>query len=85
MLWPANFFSYVSRWMQMTLLIWLVLELTGSPFRVALVGFFGMAPLLLFGAVGGVLVDRVERRRLLIAMQALNLDRRSRDGQFAAV
>ena len=57
----------------MTLLIWLVLELTGSPFRVALVGFFGMAPLLLFGAVGGVLVDRVDRRRLLIAMQALNL------------
>ena len=57
----------------MTLLIWLVLDLTGSPFRVALVGFFGMAPLLLFGAVGGVLVDRVDRRRLLIAMQVLNL------------
>ena len=72
-LWPANFFSYVSRWMQMTLLVWLVLDLTGSPFRVALVGFFGMAPLLLFGAVGGVLVDRVDRRRLLIAMQVLNL------------
>ena len=73
MLWPANFFSYISRWMQMTLLIWLVLDLTGSPFRVALVGFFGMAPLLLFGAVGGVLVDRVDRRRLLITMQMLNL------------
>ncbi len=57
----------------MTLLIWLVLDITGSPFRVALVGFFGMAPLLLFGAVGGVLVDRVDRRRLLIAMQILNL------------
>ena len=57
----------------MTLLIWLVLDLTGSPFKVALVGFFGMAPLLLFGAVGGVLVDRVDRRRLLIAMQLLNL------------
>ena len=57
----------------MTLLVWVVLDLTGSPFRVALVGFFGMAPLLLFGAVGGVLVDRVDRRRLLIAMQVLNL------------
>ena len=73
LLWPANFFAYVSRSMQMTLLIWLVLDLTSSPFRVALVGFFGMAPLLLFGAVGGVLVDRVDRRRLLIAMQLLNL------------
>ena len=57
----------------MTLLVWVVLDLTGSPFRVALVGFFGMAPLLLFGAVGGVLVDRVDRRRLLMAMQVLNL------------
>ena len=59
--------------MQMTLLVWVVLDITGSPFRVALVGFFGMAPLLLFGAVGGVLVDCVDRRRLLIAMQVLNL------------
>ena len=73
LLWPANFFSYVSRWMQMTLLAWLILELTDSPFYVALVGFFGMIPLLAFGAIGGVLADRMNRRNLLIATQALNL------------
>lgn len=69
LLWPANFFSYVSRWMQMTFLSWLVLEITNSPFLVALVGFFGMIPLLLLGIIGGMLADRVEKRKLLITMQ----------------
>lgn len=73
LLWPANFFSYIARWMQMTMLIWLVLEMTGSPFLVALVGFFGMIPLLLFGAVGGVLADWVDRRKLLRLTQFINL------------
>ena len=73
LLWPANFCSNISRRMQMTLLIWLVLELTNSPWRVALVGFFGMAPLLLLGAIGGVLADRVDRHRLLVDTQALCL------------
>ncbi len=44
-LWPAYLFANVSRWMQMTLLAWLVLGLTESPLRVALVGFFGMGPI----------------------------------------
>ncbi len=73
LLWPANFFAYISRWMQMTLLIWLVLELTESPFFVALVGFCNMIPLLLFGVFGGVLADRVDRRKLLILSQLMNL------------
>lgn len=73
MLWPANFFAYISRWMQITLLSWLVLELTDSPFYVALVGFFAMVPLLLFGAFGGVLADRVSRRKLLIISSSSNL------------
>ena len=57
----------------MTLLIWLVLEMTGSPFLVALVGFFGMIPLLLFGVFGGVLADRVDRRKLIRSTQLINL------------
>ncbi len=72
-LWPANFFSYISRWMQMTLLIWYVLDLTGSAFQVALVGFFGMAPMLLLGMVGGALADRFDRRRLLLGVQMSSL------------
>ena len=73
LLWPANFFSYISRWMQMTLLIWFILDITDSPFFVALVGFSGMIPLLLFGVFGGVLADRVDRRKVLITSQLINL------------
>ena len=73
LLWPANFFSFICRWMQMTLSILLVLELTDSAFRVALVGFFSMIPLLLFGAFGGVLADRADRRKVLLASQIANM------------
>ena len=72
LLWPANICSQLSRWMQITLLAWLVLELTDSPLLVALVGFCAMAPMLLLGAVGGLLVDRVDRRRLLLTTQAIS-------------
>ena len=62
-LWLANFLLYTSRWMQMTLLAWLILDLTDSPFLVALVGFFSSAPMFLLGLVGGILADRVRRQR----------------------
>ena len=70
-LWLANFFSYTSRWMQMPLLAWMILELTDSPWLVALVGFFSMLPTLLLGLVGGILVDRVDRRRLMTITQGI--------------
>ena len=69
-LWPANVLTYTSRWSQMTLLSWFVLERTDSPWLVALVGFFGMAPMLLLGLVGGVLADSWNRHSLLKATQA---------------
>ncbi len=72
LLWPANFFAYVARWMQMTLLGWWVLEQTDSPLRVALVGVFSMLPLLLLGMIGGVLADRVNKHRLLVTTQVMS-------------
>ena len=72
-LWFANFLLYTSRWMQMTLLAWLILDLTDSPFLVALVGFFSSAPMFLLGLLGGVLADRVHRQRLLSLTQGTNV------------
>jgi MFS family permease len=71
-LWLANGLSYTSRWMQMTLLAWLALELTDSPWSVALVGFFSSTPMLLLGLLGGVLADEVHRHRLLVVMQGVS-------------
>ena len=50
---------------------WLVWELTGSAFLLGLVGFCQAVPRLLLGAVGGVIVDRMDRRRLLLFTQTL--------------
>jgi MFS family permease len=71
-LWIANFLSYTPRWMQMTLLAWLILELSDSPWLVALIGFFSSMPMLLLGLFGGVLADRLNRQRLLIVLQVAN-------------
>jgi len=50
---------------------WLVLKLTGSGLELGLLGSSAMLPLLLGGPAAGALVDRVDRRRLLIATQSL--------------
>ncbi|WP_089936377.1 MFS transporter [Candidatus Entotheonella palauensis] len=71
-LWIANFLSYTPRWMQMTLLAWLILELSDSPWLVALIGFFSSMPMLLLGLFGGVLADRLNRLRLLVVLQVVN-------------
>ena len=73
LLWPANFVAGTSFTTQTTLLAWLVLELTDSPWYVALVGFFRVAPLFFLGLLGGVLADSVNRRTLLVLTQCLNL------------
>ncbi len=72
-LWLANCLIYTARWMQMTLMAWLILELTNSPLLVALVGFFSSAPMFLLGLVGGILADRVQRQRLLSISQGANV------------
>ena len=72
-LWLANCLLYTSRWMQMTLLAWLILDLTDSPWLVALVGFFSSAPMFLLGLVGGILADRVHRQCLLMLSQGTNV------------
>ena len=73
LMWSSNVLSYNARWMQMFILTLFVLERTGSPFFVALVGFFGMVSMLVLGLFGGLLADKVSRKHLLIATQTANL------------
>ncbi len=46
---------------------WLMKELTESPYYLGLLAVCRVAPLLLFALVGGVVTDRVDRRKLLIS------------------
>jgi MFS family permease len=52
---------------------WLVLQLTDSAFAVGLVTALGSLPILLFTLYGGVVADRVDKRRLVLGLQSLML------------
>lgn len=61
--------SLAGTWMTQTASLWLVYHLTSSAFWLGLIGFSSLAPVFLIGPFAGVLVDRVNRHRLLIATQ----------------
>lgn len=63
--------SLSGTWMQRVAQAWLVLELGGSGTDVGVVTALQFLPMLLLGAWGGVIVDRVDKRRLLVVTQAL--------------
>jgi len=58
--------SLVGSWMTRVALGWLVYRLTGSVMMLALVAFAGQAPVSLFALLGGALVDRWNRRHVLL-------------------
>jgi MFS family permease len=62
--------SVAGTWMQNIALAWLVIELSSSPLAVGALAFCRFLPFFLFSLVAGVVVDRLDTRRLLIATQA---------------
>jgi MFS family permease len=62
--------SVSGNWMQIVAEVWLILHLTGSGTAVGLVAALQFAPILLFGAFGGMLADRVPKWKLLQLTQA---------------
>ena len=65
--------SISGNWMQMVAEIWLVLTLTGSGVAVGATTALQFLPMLAFGAFGGLLADRIPKRRLLMFTQALHM------------
>ena len=63
--------SMAGTWMQAVGQGWLVLKLTGSGTALGLVGALQFLPILLLGAMSGVIVDRVDRRKLYALTQAV--------------
>ncbi len=73
LLWGGAFTSTTGTWMQMVAQSWVVLEMTGSAFYLGLVGFLGQLPILLFTLVGGAFADRIDRRKLLLSSQYVQM------------
>jgi MFS family permease len=65
--------SISGNWMQTVAEIWVILTLTGSGLAVGFVTALQFVPLLLVGAWGGLIADRVPKLRLLITTQALHV------------
>ena len=63
--------SLVGTWMQMTAQAWLVLTLTHSATMLGLVVALQALPVLFLGPYGGVVADRVDKRRFMVILQTL--------------
>src|SRR3954451_7911227 len=71
--WLGACSSSIGTWMQIVAQNWLVLSLTGSPFYLGLDAFLQQLPIILFTLIGGVLADRHDRRRTLLASQYVQM------------
>lgn len=62
--------STTGTWMQSIAQAWLVLQITGSGVALGVTVALQFLPVLLVGAWGGLVADRVDKRRLLVGTQA---------------
>ncbi len=62
--------SLAGTWMQNVALAWLVIELSGSPLAIGALAFWRFVPFTVFGLAAGVVADRIESRKLVMATQA---------------
>jgi MFS family permease len=61
--------SLIGTWMQMAAQSWLVLTITHSPTTLGVIVALQTLPVLLLGPYGGVIADRVDKRRLMVILQ----------------
>lgn len=69
----GQFVSLAGTWMQQIAMSWLIFRLTNSEFMLGLLGFTSQVPILLFGLLGGVWSDRIDRRQLMLITQSLSM------------
>lgn len=69
--WTAAFVSNTGAWVSNIAVPFVIFSLTGSAWWVGLVAVASFVPGVFTGIIGGVLADRVDRRRVLIATQSI--------------
>jgi MFS family permease len=73
LLWAGAFTSSVGTWMQTVAQSWLVLTISGKASYLAWAAVLQDSPFLVFSLFGGVLADRMDRRRILLLSQVVQL------------
>jgi predicted MFS family arabinose efflux permease len=72
-MWFGACTSSIGTWMQIVAQGWLIYRLSHSAFLLALDQFLGGIPIFLFSLIGGVVADRMERRRILLGSQYVQM------------
>lgn len=73
LMWIGACTSSIGTWMQNLAQSWLVLEKSKSPFYLGLDAFLQGIPIFLFSLVGGVIADRMDRRKVLLGSQYVQM------------
>ena len=73
LMWFGACTSSIGTWMQIVAQGWLIYRLSHSAFLLALDQFLGGIPIFLFSLIGGVVADRTERRKILLASQYVQM------------
>src|SRR6266513_2864222 len=73
LMWIGACTSSIGTWMQIVAQGWLIYRLSHSAFLLALDQFLAGIPIFLFSLLGGVLADRAERRKILLASQYVQM------------
>ncbi len=68
--WLGQAVSNIGNWMQVVALGWFILQLTGSPIALGMLGLAQFLPVLLLSLAGGILADRFLRLHLLMVTQS---------------
>jgi len=71
--WVGQFISLIGTWMQSTTQPYLAYRISGQPFDLGLIGFAATLPTLFLALPGGVLVERLDKRKTVIVLQAVML------------
>lgn len=72
-LWLIGGAAFVVRWLEMLAVGLYAYQITSSAFVVAMLSMLRLLPMGLFGALLGVLSDRIERRRALVAIVIVSM------------
>jgi predicted MFS family arabinose efflux permease len=73
LMWMGACASTIGTFVQQFAQSWLVYDLTKNPFYLGLDIFLGQLPIMMFSLFGGVFADRLDRRKMLLASQYIQM------------
>ncbi len=71
--WSAMTLSLTGVWVRITAMGYLVYEITDDELKLGIISFAQAAPVLVTGPIAGALLDRIDRRKILLAVQIVNV------------